>query len=521
VVKIINTTDIAVMTNLSDNETDWVYNGLDCCVTLEVLEGLQKNTDEISMNTYQFSLDLQAPILEMQLRGLLVDRHKWNEVLADNKKKIEFLSKNLTDIIEQGLGIKINWRSSKQLCSLFYDVLGLPEIKNRSKSTGKYGRTADREALEKLTQYYYAEPICNHLLFLRDYEKQRQFLETPLDKDGCFSSSYNIAGTNTGRLSSAETEYETGSNAQNIARSLRSCFRARSGYKYANLDLEQADSRNVGAICRELFLDSYGEEFASSYLDACESGDLHTYVCKMAWKDLPWTGDRKLDRTIADQIFYRDFTYRDMAKKLGHGTNYIGQPHTMAMHTKLPVQPIKDFQVAYFETFPCISAYHESVKYDLKHLHFLQTPFFNRRRFFFGRATDAKVIREAVAYQPQSMTGDEINTGILQLWKEHRVCLLAQVHDNILFEYKEEEEDEVIPWAIEALRVPMLLKDGREFIVPVEAKIGWNWGNVEYTDGKPSGNLHGLIPWKGKDTRTTPEYIKVSNKNSFSLSGIL
>jgi hypothetical protein len=93
------------------------------------------------------------------------------------------------------------------------------------------------------------------------------------------------------------------------------------------------------------------------------------------------------------------------------------------------------------------------------------------------------------------MTADEIDTGLLRLWRSGRVQLLVQVHDSILFQYREEEEDEIIPWAIETLRVELELARGRKFVVPVDAKVGWNWGDVS------SSNIDGLAKWKGHDVR--------------------
>ena len=191
--------------------------------------------------------------------------------------------------------------------------------------------TVDREALERLSMYFLAEPICLYLLALRDLDKKRQLLETGIDRDGRMRTNFNIAGTTTGRLASAISDFGTGTNLQNLDRELRSIFIADPGYKLANLDLEQADARNVGAICWNNFVDASGESFAGSYLDACEGGDLHTTVCRMAWQDLLW-GARPREWQIVRLSI--SFISRP-CKKLGHGTNYYGSPPTMARHTKV------------------------------------------------------------------------------------------------------------------------------------------------------------------------------------------
>lgn len=512
--RIINTADLFETSSLDHNAREWVYNGLDCCVTLEVLNNTQPLLDNTTAATYSFSKALMAPILDMTITGVLVDESQRRKVLDIYRADIDRLDAQLTEIVRDGIGFTnaVNvgkqkwWRSLDKLKNLLYDVIGLPPVRKRN-ANGLSVPTVNREALEKLSDYFIAEPIINHLLALRDLDKKRGFLETGIDPDGRMRSNFNIAGTNTGRLASSFSDYGTGTNLQNVDRELRSVFSSDRGWKFANLDLEQGDARNVGAICWELFVEEHGEAFAGSYLDACESGDLHTYVCRMSRPDLPWTGDLKKDREVAEQIAYRQDSYRQLAKKLGHGTNYYGTPRTMAKHTKVQTSVIEEFQYRYFSAFPVIGHYdrkdptarqlpnwHNYVRNELATSHSLTT-LFGRRRQFFGRSFDDTTLREAIAYCPQSMTADEIDTGILNLWRSNRVQLLIQVHDSILLQYHEEEEDEIIPWALEALKTKLVLKKGREFVVPTEAKIGWNWGEFG------ADNPDGLVKWKGSDTR--------------------
>lgn len=480
-----------------------VYNGLDAAVTLDCFQNMVEHLDPVTRRTYQFSKNLQAPVLEMMLRGIRVDQRARSRTLRNMRGKLTILEGQLDEIIREGVGTSVNWRSPAQLGKLLYGIMNLPVQKKRN-SNGVYALTTDREALEKLSAYFIAEPIINHLLCLRDLGKSIGFLETGIDGDGRMRSNFSIAGTDTGRWSSSVSDFGTGTNLQNVTESLRSVFVADPGMKFANLDLEQADARNVGALCWDLLIDNsdWSEADVGRYLDACEGGDLHTTVCKMSNPILEWD-QGKTDREIADQIAYRHLTFRDLTKKLGHGSNYLGTPPTMAKHAKLPVQTVKTFHENYFSAFPCIPAWHLSIINQIKS-HQPLTTLYGRRRHFFGRPTDASTHRKAIAYSPQSMTGDEINTGILSLWRANRVQLLLQVHDSILFQYPEEQENEIIPWALETLRSTIILKKGREFSVPTEAKTGWNWGN--YSDG----NSEGLKKWKGEDTRQREPERKLS-----------
>ena len=500
--RIIQTADLTPDSPLTQNENDWIYNGLDTMVTLEVLNKITPYLDNMTGGTYQFSRDLQGPILDMTMRGMLVDQVRRQEVLALYKSQMKEVEAQLMILLKDGLGLSgdFNWRSPAQLKTLFYGVLDLRPIRKRN-ANGDYVPTTDREALEKLSSNFFAEPICIRLLFLRDLEKKRQFLETEVDTDGRIRTNFNIAGTNTGRLASAMSDFGTGGNLQNVDRELRSVFIADPGMKFCNVDLEQADARNYGAICWNNFVESHGEEFAGAYLDACESGDLHTLVCRSAWTGLDWGNDPAGFRAVADRIAYRSFSYRDLAKKLGHGTNFYGQPPTMAKHTKVERSLIEDFQRRYFKSFPCIEERFKYVRNELTENGYLVS-LFRRRRGFFGRPWEDSTLREAVAYDPQSSTADEIDTGLIRLFRAERVQLLVQVHDSILFQFPEELEAEIVPWAIDLLKVRIPLLRGREFYVPTEAKTGWNWG--DRLEDKKTGkitNPDGLMKWKGGDTR--------------------
>lgn len=492
--KVFDTASLTPASVFSATDTLHIYNGLDCCVTIEVFEALMNEADEVALETYNFSKALQGPILEMNLRGVRVDREQIAVALESFQKDIAQLSSQLNQIIVEGIGLKpLNPNSPKQLKDLFYGALQLKPIRVRDKTTGLMKDTLNRDALEKLQSYFYAGPLIAHILKVRDFSKKVGFLKTNISEDGRIRTAFNIAGTVTGRLASSSNEFSEGSNLQNIDRRLRRVFVADPGYKFCNVDLEQGDSRNVGALHLALFDDP-------TYLNACESGDLHTAVAKLVWKDLKWTGNLKEDRAIAEQIFYRDMSYRDLAKRLGHGTNYLGQPATMAKHTKVAVGIIKHFQADYFRGFPAMPKWHKYIEEELLRTGQLTT-LFNRRRWFFGRRTDATTLRDATAYVPQSMTAEQVNRALLNIWRKNIAQPLTQVHDSLLFQYPEHLEAEIIPKILAEMNVPITLPNGRVFIVPAEAKIGWNWAD-QYKD--QDGNIvnpDGLIKWRGSDAR--------------------
>lgn len=486
---------------MGETEKYWIYNALDCCITAEVLSVIKPQLDNITRATYEFSKSLQSCVLEMRLRGIRVDEEWRARTIDSYERDLRSIESQLNRILVEGIGHAINWNSPAQLKRLLYEVLGLPPQKKRN-AKGLYVVTADRNALEKLETYFNAQPIISHILALRDVSKKIGVLKTSIDSDGRMRTSYNIAGTTTGRFSSSLSDFGTGTNLQNIEERLRRPFVADSGFKFAYIDLEQAESRLVGAIEWNLFGDG-------RYLDACESGDLHTAVCRLAWSDLPFTGDIKLDREIADQPFYRQHSYRHMAKVLGHGTNYNGKPYTMAKHTKLDAALISQFQAKYFAAFPAHQRWHAAVASELIQSGNLVT-ITGRRRWFFGRRNDDTTVREAIAYGPQGAVGDIFNQGMLRVWRLNVCQLLLQIHDAILVQYPETLESEILPTLIETIKVPIQLNNNRTLIIPSEALTGWNWAKQE-TDktGKVIGNFDGLMKYRGHDERKRTVEAKV------------
>lgn len=488
--------------NLDPHTKHQVYNGLDCCLTYEIYEvladTLQTRNEPWQRLVYDFERGMQAPALEMMERGWLIDASERAQgifLIDGQKKKLEALLNRYGEAI-WGKGINAN--SPAQLKKLFYEVMGLPEQYKVEKGQRKV--STGREALESLQVYFYAMPLINCILAIREDGKLLSVLQTEISRDGRMRTSYNVAGTETGRWSSSSSADGSGTNLQNITPRLRRMFVADPGYKLCYLDLEQAESRVVGLLVWKYL----GE---SAYLDACEGGDLHTSVAKLVWPSRNWTGDLKQDKSLAEEIFYRHFSYRDMAKRGGHGTNYFGTPRTMAGHLKVESKIMQEFQINYCGTherpggaFPGIRKWHYYVREELQSNRSITT-LLGRKRTFFGRPNDDSTLREAIAFEPQSVVGDLLNTALWRVWKhEPRVQLLGQIHDAIVFQYPDDPktEVEIIDRCLELTRIPITAR-GRTMTIPSECKIGWNWAERDDTKKKfKDGNPNGLVKYKGQ-----------------------
>lgn len=492
--KIINTEKLNPK-SLKPLEREWVYNGLDCCVTYEVLDQLLPQLTSQTQKVYEFSQELQGPVLDMRLRGIKVDMAARARAIEEYHKIKDRVESNLLRIAREGYGYSgFEWSSTACLRTMFYDICRIPEIRS------KEGRpTVNRDALEKMEAYTIALPIIVHMKELRDIKKRIDVLSTEVDKaDNRIRTAYNIAGTTTGRFSSSFSEFGTGGNLQNVEEFLRQIFIADEGMKLANFDAEQGESRIIGALEWNLF-------HRGEYLDACESGDLHTKVSIMCEPRLPWTGDLDKDRVIAEQPYYRHHDLRKLCKSIGHGSNYGGKPQTLNAMYKVPIPFIIEFQSKYFKAFPAHHMWFNWVEEQLK-AHGKLVSLTGRVRHFFGRRDDDKVIRQALDYDPQCSLSDIVNRGMLNVWKEGICELLMQNHDSIVVQYPQEKEDEIIPQILELLKYPIKLQHGRTLMMPYGCKTGWNWG--EFSKANPDG----LKKYQPGDQRTRQPKVHILDR---------
>src|SRR6185312_829658 len=459
--------------DLDASTTRAAYNALDSAITLRVFDSLsevvRKQNTSHAATSYQFVRAMQGPAMAMVRRGIAVNtkvrqdeterflavRAKAQAVLDTlaaavwgparvvvktrsrelftpiGKRGQQLTPRYRTIVVETETSVPrgLNGSSGKQVLAFFNTARGLPvEYEIRKRPTGSERTpSANNKALRKWAQartkgpgvdgrdrsvpsVRLAAPFVSLILTIRDADKMLSVLRTPLDPDGRMRCSYNVVGTENGRWSSSKNAFGRGTNLQNISPTMRRMFCADDGYRLVSTDLEQAESRIVAGLV-------WAATGDDTYWRACESGDLHTQVCRMAWPELGWTGDAKHDREIANQPYpaLPHYSYRDIAKRIGHGSNYRGSAFGIAQAVGIPVQIVTDFQLRYFLVFPSIPAWHELVARSLREDQYLDTPL-QRRRYFFGRLDEDKTLREAIAYGPQSTVGELLNYIMWRVW---------------------------------------------------------------------------------------------------------
>jgi len=136
---------------------------------------------------------------------------------------------------------------------------------------------------------------------------------------------------------------------------------------------------------------------------------------------------------------------------------------------------------------PMLTSWQNATIEEIKATRTLTSPApFNRKRVFRGRLSDA-LFRSALAFRPQSIVGEILETAIQKLHETSSIYEpLLNVHDEVVGQCAPENINLAMEEAKEAMEIPLQI-NGRELVIPCDFKTGKNWGSLKelnYIDSK-------------------------------------
>ena len=458
--------------DLNAHELHLAYCGMDTMLTHE-LYGILEPKLQDNASTYAFEKSLLNPVHTMMTRGIQIDTKTRATIVDNAQKKINAYRTILNDLTTHLIGTPINPNSHIQLKKFFYGTLTIPP-QTHSKA-GVRSVTCNRIALEKIAKnYVLGRPFVKLILAIRDLEKQCQTLSKDLAAGDRWAAAYNVAGTDTGRWSSSDHPLRHSANVQNIDPSIRQVFIAEPDHYLVYCDLAGAEARAVAYLSKD-----------KNYIKAVEESDVHSQVASMVFGMPPDRGSTGVDRE-----FYRGFTYRDIAKRLTHGTNYYGSARTLAIAAQVETKFVQEFQRKFFRSFPGIRIWHQSIARQLQVDQQIVTPL-GRKRIFYERTWSDHTLRKAIAFGPQSLVADIMSQGLKKVWQtlEPEVKVQGMIHDAIIASIPKKNFDPLLKRVLKCLTITVKVYD-KEMTIPVDADYGSNWG--KFSDKNPNG----LKKWK-------------------------
>lgn len=455
------------------------YNALDVWGTLNSLLSMVSEMPAYVVDNYIQEFPMNFPALNASLEGMKVNREVFAKV---QKQKAEEAETQLTRLRYLLSDDNFNPRSPVQMKKLFA-LLGCGSLK----TTGKADMLKAR----------YASPLNEMILGIAvKYKEHATIISNYLDEAKLWNDRWyydlDPAGTDTGRLASKSSAFWCGDSIQKIPRgdAIKQFLEADDGWELAEADKAQAEARIVGYLAGEQKL-----------IDLVEGPhDYHSWNAA-SFFGIPY-------EKIWDEAKHKclDKPVRDLSKRTNHGANYnMGDtvmletmgPKMVAfakMVLKLPLK-MKLKEVcgymlnAYAKTYPNIKGiYYDKIISAIELTSKLVSPL-GWTRYFFGKPSrrNKPALNAAVAHPSQHLNVAILNKEWYAMWKDTLygklrglVRIKAQIHDSILFQYRNCDPHIVLPYMDTAVEITGADGKTRTMRIPSDLKSGAKtWSNLE------------------------------------------
>jgi DNA polymerase-1 len=436
-----------------DVERAKTYSCEDADVTLQLMSVLQKalESDRNQDLFYDMEMRLVPVLMDMESAGIMIDIPFFHEMSGRFALQIKEIEK---EIYEEA-GMEFNIKSPQQLGFVLFEKLQLP-VQKKTTKTKSY--STDAKVLKKLS----ALPHKTPKLLLR-YRTLSKLKSTYLDalvkmvnpSTGRVHTSFNQTVTATGRLSSSNP------NLQNIpvrgeeGREIRKGFVAEKGHYLLSADYSQVELRVLAHYSGD-----------PSFVEAFErEEDIHARTASEILQ-------------VSTEAVTSDM--RRIAKAINFGIIYGMGAQRLAEELGIDVKTAKKYIEAYYKRYQGVTKYREKMIDLAREKGYVRT-LFNRRRVLpeinhSQQRFRAEAERMAVNTPIQGTAADLIKKAMINIHKRLerenlRTKMILQVHDELLFEVKEDETDLIRTMVKEEMegvhRLDVPLK--------VDVKVGKNW----------------------------------------------
>ena len=404
-------------------------------------DNLKKLFDEIEM-------PIEQVLAEMQFNGMLLSKQEllnYGEVLKTSLTE-------LTNSIYELCGEEFNINSPKQLGKVLFEDLKLTAVKKT-----KSGYSTDVDTLEKIK---WEHPVIEKILEYRQTAKlYSTYVEGLLpyinEKTGRIHSYFHQTVTATGRLSSTDPNLQNIPTRFEAGRKLREIFKPQEGYIYIDADYSQIELRVLADASQD-----------ENMINAFKNGeDIH--------------------RQVASQVFNTPFDevtkeQRSHAKAVNFGIVYGMSDYGLSEEIGVGVKTAKLYIQNYFEKYPKIKEFEDTLIEKAKKEGFVETKY-GRRRYIPEINSSSYMVRQsgiriATNTPIQGTAADIMKIAMINVYnkmKEEKLKakLLLQIHDELLIEAPLDEKEKVK----EILKTQM--ESAAKLSVPLIAEVSeaTNW----------------------------------------------
>lgn len=432
-------------------EADWVGQLAAALEPQIRAEGLERLYAEVELPL--------APILaEMETVGVKLDVRQLRRLSAQIEGELETLRRRIYELT----GAEFNINSPKQLGQVLFEKMGLPAPRKRGKSK------AISTAVDVLEELAATHEAPRRVL---EYRQLAKLKSTYLDAlpallypaTGRLHTSYNQAGTATGRVSSSNPNLQNIPIRTELGREIRAAFVAEDGWVLITADYSQIELRLLAHWSEDPLL-----------LEAFQRGeDIHGATAAAVF------GVPPQEQTAE---------HRRRAKAINYGIVYGISPFGLAQQLGTSKAEAEEFINQYFNRYQGVRKFIDATLAEARRTLEVRTLYGRRRRIpeILSKDFNARGFAERTAVNTplQGSAADLLKLAMIHVHRElrerkMRARMILQVHDELVLEVP---QSEVQPAA-------QVVREGMEQAYPLrvplvaEVAAGPNWRDMEEVRG--------------------------------------
>lgn len=407
-------------------------------------------SDENLIKLYE---NLELPLLyvlyDMEKIGIRADKKYFEDLKIDFTNKINEIKQKIYDIA----GEEFNLSSPKQLANILFEKMGYPIIKKTKKSV-----STDIEVLEALQNL--GIDIATRILEYRKYDKLiTSYIDLLLDKieNERIHTTFNQNGTTTGRLSSENPNLQVIPSRTEEGILIRKGLITTDGYKLVSFDYSQIELRVLASMSKD-------DKLLKAYKDNL---DLHKV-----------TATRLFDKKIED-INKKE---RDIAKVINFSVLYGKTPFGLSKELNIDIATASKYIKDYFDEYKGVKKYIDEIVENAKKNGYVKTLLGTQRYIENINSTNKNLFeqakRMAINTVIQGTASNILKSVMIKLQNliSKDVRMLIQIHDELIFEIKEDKVQEYVIKIKEIMEKDFELEDVK---LEVNYNIGKDWSELK------------------------------------------
>ena len=444
--------------DLVDIDRATAYAAEDADVTLRLWLVLKPRltAEKLSAVYERLERPLVPVLAHMEERGITIDR----QILSRLSGELAQGAARLEDEIYTLAGERFNIGSPKQLGDILFGKMGLAG--GSKTKTGQWSTSA--QVLEDLAAAGFELP--RKIVDWRQLTKLKSTYTDALPgyvhpETKRVHTSYSLASTTTGRLSSSEP------NLQNIpvrtaeGRKIRTAFISTPGHKLVSADYSQIELRVLAHVAN-----------IPQLKQAFEDGiDIHAMTASEMF-GVPVEG-------MPSDV-------RRRAKAINFGIIYGISAFGLANQLSIERSEAGDYIKKYFERFPGIRDYMDGTKQTARDKGYVETIFGRRIHFPEIRSSNPSVRafneRASINAPTQGSAADVIRRAMIKMEPAltaaglgDRVRMLLQVHDELIFEVEDADVERTTPIIVSVMENAAMPAVDMAVPLKVDARAANNW----------------------------------------------